>query len=134
MTAEGVADCVSDYGERYYEGPRPRLDMTSDFTLWRQQVRRALQAMRLVGRAGSDHTPSFKQAMQALYADSQFSAFVNSRAWEQAGLGSKAGDALQQLQRQLDLFEEPATDDALLFDPDWQRILAQVVVVTLLLQ
>ena len=134
MTAEGVADCVSDYGERYYEGPRPRLDMTSDFILWQQQVRRALQAMRLVGRTRAGHAPSFKQAMQTLYSESQFSAFVNSHAWEQAGLGDKTGNALQQLQQQLDLFEEPDTDDALVFDPDWQRILAQVVVVTLLLQ
>lgn len=132
MTAEGIADYVSDYGARYYEGPRPRMDMTGDFILWQQQVRRALQGLRRVGRAGTGQALSFRQAMQALYGESHFSAFVNSRAWEQAGLGNKTGAALQQLQQQLDLFEEPDTDDALLIDPDWQRIMAQVVVVLLL--
>lgn len=119
----------------YYGGPRPRPDMTADFHLWQQQVRLALQALKEVGapsQPGSEPI-SFQQAMRQLYADSHFSAFVSSRAWQQAGLDERAEQELQKLQQLLNTFEEPDSDDLLAPNPAWQCILAQAETVAMLL-
>lgn len=116
---------------------RPVQGMPGEFRLWQQQVRRALQGLRRLGRAclpaSGYPLPTFQEAMRVLYGDSQFTAFVASRAWQQAGLCTQVEQALLHLQLQLDAFEEPDVDSQLSLDPAWQAILAQVVVVTMLL-
>jgi hypothetical protein len=135
MKAHHAVTLLVKNPDAYYEGPRPRLDVTDDFRVWLRQLRRALQGLRRIGYPVAKAGPplSFQQAMRVLYRDSQFSVFIASRAWEQAGLGSGVGDALCQLQQQLDRFEEPDVDAQLVKDPAWQTILAQVVVVVALL-
>lgn len=117
----------------HYPGPRPRLDMTGDFRLWQQQVQEALGELRQFGRQESDTgggpAISFSLAMRKLYGDSHFSAFISSRAWQQAGLDAQIGQELQKLEQQLNAFEEPDSDELLATDPIWQKILAQVAVV-----
>ena len=118
----------------HYDGPRPRLDRTGDFRLWQQQVQRALQGLRRVGHPADPAAPvSLQQALRELYGDSQFAAFISSRAWEQAGLNGHAGEELLKLQQHLDAFEEPDSDEDLADDREWQCIMAQVVAVTALL-
>ncbi|GAB3588746.1 hypothetical protein [Hymenobacter daeguensis] len=119
----------------YYEGPRPRLDNTADFYLWQQQVCLALQGLRHVGGSAPAEQPgrSFQHAMRELYGKSYFSAFISSRAWQQAGLAEPVEQQLQRLQQLLNAFEEPDSDDLLATNADWQGILAQAELVAALL-
>ena len=126
------------YTAYYYEDPRPRPDITNDFSLWQEQVRLALQGLK---HAGSPTPPatefpkiSFQQAMRELYGESYFSAFISSRAWQQAGLSEQAEQQLQQLEQLLNAFEEPESDDLLATNPEWQEILTQAETVATLLR
>jgi len=121
----------------YYDGPRPSFDLTGDFYLWKRQVRQALRELSLIGCKDSSlasyQVPSFVQSMHKLYGECQFSIFVSSRAWQQVGLDGRAGQELQLLQRQLNAFDEPETDDLLATNTQWQLILAQALLVMMLL-
>jgi hypothetical protein len=122
----------------YYEGPRPRPDITNDFSLWQEQVCLALQGLKHVGAPTPSTADfpktSFQQAMRELYGKSYFSAFISSRAWQQAGLEEQAEQQLQQLEQLLNAFEEPESDDLLATNLAWQDILTQTEAVAALLQ
>ncbi|MBO2009598.1 hypothetical protein [Hymenobacter negativus] len=115
----------------------PVRGMNGEFFLWQQQVRKALQGLRYVGRGylakPTSPPPTFQEAMLVLYNDSRFSKFIASRAWQQAGLDNRAERELLKLQQQLDAFDEPDVDGELDANPAWQIILLQVKVVTALL-
>jgi hypothetical protein len=120
-----------------YEGPRPNLEMSQDFMLWKHQVRQALSRLcsldfhRTAGATASD--AGFRAALQGLYMDGHFTEFLACEAWRQAGVDEAGGHALQVLQRQLDAYDEPATDAAIMLDPEWWAIAGQAArVVTLM--
>jgi len=111
--------------------------MSQDFQLWKHQVRHALRSLctldfhRAAGEKGAD--AGFRSAMQALYVESHFTEFLACEAWRQAGLNEAAGQALQVLQHQLDAYDEPATDAAIVMDPSWWAIVGQAALVVTLL-
>lgn len=100
-----------------YSGPRPNPDMTQDFSLWKYQVRQALAYL-----CDLSSGPGFRAALLGLYVESHFAEFVAYQGWRQAGLDKATSQALQELQRQLDAYDEPDTDAAILADPRWWAI------------
>ncbi|MBF9223016.1 hypothetical protein [Hymenobacter ruricola] len=107
-----------------YSGPRPNPEMTQDFTLWKHQVRRAIAGLCAFAPPAG---PGFHAALQHLYAESHFAEFMAFQGWRQAGLTEEAGRALRTLQAQLDAYDEPDTDVAILADPCWWAILGRAV-------
>jgi hypothetical protein len=111
--------------------------MSQDFQLWKHQVRQALHELcaldfhRATGAMSSD--AAFRSAMQALYIGSHFSEFLSCQAWRQAGVNETTSSALHALQRQLDAYDEPATDAAIVLDPNWWAIVGQAALVVTLL-
>lgn len=105
---------------RIGDGPRPNPEMTQDFNLWKHQVRHAIRGLSAfeppVGRG-------FGAALHALYIESHFAEFMATQGWRQAGLGEEAAAVLRTLQTQLDAYDEPDTDLAVLSDPRWWAIL-----------
>ncbi|MBO2007624.1 hypothetical protein [Hymenobacter negativus] len=121
----------------YSAGPWPRLDLMNDLYSWQQQVQRALQALKYIGRQESATSEprkvTFQEAMRELYGKSHFSAFIASRTWQHASLDGQTAQEFQKLQQLLNSFEEPDSDELLATDSDWQVILAQVEIVAALL-
>jgi hypothetical protein len=107
--------------------------MSQNFSLWKYQIRNALNRLCAVdfhqaaGAQASD--AGFRAAMQGLYIESHFTEFLACEAWRQAGLNDDAGKALQVLQHQLDTYDEPATDAAIVMDPGWWAIVGQAALV-----
>lgn len=116
----------------HYQGPRPNPEMTQDFSLWKHQVRHAIEGLRavkprpLVPESMADNA-SFSTAMRTLYVGSHFAEFTAYDAWRQAGLDEATGEALKALQAQLDDYDEPDTDAAILADPTWWAILGLAI-------
>ena len=109
-----------------YAGPRPNEEMSQDFHLWKRQVRRAIASLCTfeVGRGPDRLTNAgFHTAMHRLYVEGHFTDFLSYQAWRQAGVGETAGRALKELQRELDAYDEPDTDVAILADPTWWAIM-----------
>jgi hypothetical protein len=108
------------------DGPRPNPEMTQDFTLWRLQVRQAITGLcALDGRPGTvdrHDCPAFRRALEALYVESHFTEFMACQGWRQAGLSAATGQALYDLQAQLDTYDEPDTDAAIVADPGWWAV------------
>jgi trimethylamine:corrinoid methyltransferase-like protein len=111
--------------------------MSQDFSLWKCQIRTALNRLcaldfhQAVGAQDSD--ASFRSAMHELYIESHFTEFLACDAWRQAGVSEATGQALQVLQHQLDAYDEPATDAAIVTDPNWWAIVGQAALVVTLL-
>jgi len=103
-----------------HSGPRPNPEMTQDFTLWKHQVRLAIGALCAFAPPTG---PGFRHALQDLYVEGHFTEFMAFQGWRQAGLSEAAGQALHNLQLQLDAYDEPDTDAAILADPHWWAIL-----------
>ena len=113
-------------------GPRPNPEMTQDFTLWKHQIRRAIEGLYAPALCSGARSPAmesddatFHQAMHALYGESHFQEFLSCQAWRQAGLNEATGHALQALQQQLDAYDEPDSDAAIAGDPVWWAIQIQ---------
>jgi hypothetical protein len=121
-----------------YEGPRPNSEMSQNFLLWKHQVHVALVKLCALdfprGVPAAEATDAgFRAAMQELYIESHFSEFLAGDAWRQAGLSQATGAALHTLQRQLDAYDEPSTDAAIVADPAWWAVLGQALLVIELL-
>ena len=120
-----------------YAGPRPNAEMSQDFRLWKHEVRRALRGLCALdfhrAPGGNDSDAGFRSAMQTLYGESHFTEFLACDAWRQAGLSEATGRALQQLQQQLNAYDEPATDAAIVTDPGWWAIVGQAALIVALL-
>ena len=122
----------------HYAGPRPNPEMSQDFTLWKHQIRVALHQMCALdfprGVPAVQATDAgFRSIMEGLYQESHFNEFMACQAWRQAGLPNATGAALQVLQQQLDAYDEPETDMAIVADPAWWVILGQASLVVNLL-
>ncbi|MDO7849948.1 hypothetical protein Q5H92_26550 [Hymenobacter sp. M29] len=98
--------------------------MTQDFSLWKHQVR---QAIRGLSTFEPPFGQGFRAALHALYIESHFVEFMAAQGWRQAGLGEEAGAVLLNLQTQLNDYDEPDTDVAVLADPRWWAILGVVL-------
>ena len=101
-------------------------------TAWKAQVGQAIAGLseieyQLSGCvAGEDHNGAgFKQALDFLYAESHFPQFLSLEAWRQAGLTDRAGSELETLRQQIDAYDEPDSDTAMMADPAWGAILFQ---------
>ena len=121
-----------------YTGSRPSFDMSQDFILWRHQVRRAVGNLCTLDTQQNAHKEEdtnngFHAAMRTLYVESHFTEFLACQAWRQTGLDEAAGSALHLLQHQLDAYDEPDTDAAIIADPTWQSIQHQATIVVTLL-
>lgn len=122
----------------HYAGPRPNLDMSQDFSLWKHQLRLAISQLCSLdfprGVSQADATDAgFRAVMQELYSGSHFTEFLACEAWRQAGLDNAAGEALRTLQQSLNAYDEPATDAAIVADPAWWGILGHASLVVKLL-
>jgi hypothetical protein len=112
--------------------------MSQDFTLWKHQIRVALNRLSTLdfprGVPAQEATDAgFRTAMWQLYNESHFSEFLACQGWRQAGLSPATGDALRTLQQQLDAYDEPDTDAAIVADPAWWVVLGQIMRVVKLL-
>jgi hypothetical protein len=115
--------------------------MLNEYVLWKCELRRAIVCLQAVDfqatacwlGAGTGGT-SFYQAMSHLYGDCKFPDFLALEAWRQAGLSPEAGKELQDFKNQLDAYDEPETDAAILADPLWHAILQAAARVADLLQ
>ncbi|WP_460547216.1 hypothetical protein [Hymenobacter daeguensis] len=112
----------------HYAGPRPNPEMTWDFRLWKHQVRLALGKLCALdfprGACGAEaNDAGFRAAIRELYVESHFTEFLACEAWRQAGLDETTGRALFALQHQLNAYDEPDTDAAIVADPAWWAIL-----------
>jgi hypothetical protein len=112
--------------------------MSQDFVLWKRQIRAALRQLCALdfprGVSAAQATDAgFRAVMESLYQESGFTEFMACQAWRQAGLPKATGEAMQALQRQLDAYDEPETDVAIVADPAWWAILGQAIVVIELL-
>ena len=132
MPLTGIASVRPD------DGPRPNTDLMQDFKLWRHQVCQALQGLLTFdarrAASGVSASAGFQVVLQVLYVESHFTEFLSYQAWRQAGLDEEAGHALNALRQQLDAYDEPDTDVAILADPMWWHILGQVTLVVALLE
>jgi hypothetical protein len=127
------------FTQSYYAGLRPNLEMRQDFTLWKHQIRMALRRLGALdfprGVPSQQATDAgFRTAMWGLYNESHFSEFLACQAWRQAGLSPATGAALLSLQQQLDAYDEPDTDVAIVADPAWWVVLGQILRVVDLLR
>lgn len=132
MMQQGFTDSL------HYQGPRPNPEMSQNFSLWKHQVRHALEGLCAVKPLPPAPEPaggnaSFATAMHTLYVESHFAEFVSFDAWRQAGLDETTGTTLKLLQEQLDDYDEPDTDAAILADPTWWAILGLALQLTDLL-
>ena len=105
--------------------------MLNEYALWKQELRRAIGCLREIefktsacweGAEVSGST--FHRAINHLYQECKFPAFLSLQAWQQAGLDAKAGAELQAFKALLDAYDEPETDAAILADPHWHLILS----------
>lgn len=114
--------------------------MTQDFTLWKHQVSRAIGRLCDIEFQASGcfvgqerNGAGLREALSSLYVESQFGQFLSFGAWRQAGLDEATGQELDALRRQLDAYDEPDSDAAILADPNWEAIVVRVKKVLLLL-
>ena len=120
------------------EGPRPNPETSQDFIRWKHQLRRALRQLCALDfprdvPAGQATDAGFRAVMAGLYQESRFTEFMACQGWRQAGLANATGNALRTLQQQLDAYDEPETDAAIVADPAWWVILGQAMLVADLL-
>jgi hypothetical protein len=114
----------------HYAGPRPNPEMSQDFTLWKSQIRLALGRLCALdfprGVPAQEATNAgFHAVMQGLYGECHFTEFLSYQAWRQAGVDEPTGQVLQALQEDLDCYDEPDTDAAIVADPAWWAIVGQ---------
>ena len=104
--------------------------MSNEYALWKQDLRRAIGCLREIPFqasacwAGAEAAgSSFQRALNHLYQECQFPSFVALDAWRQAGLNAAAGAELVAFKHQLDAYDEPKSDAAIVTDPHWHAIL-----------
>ena len=97
----------------------------NNFILWKTQIVQAIEGLNTIGyqfAGGWYDNANFRAAIQRLYVDANFSEFLSYQAWRQVGVGEALGNKLESLRHQLDLYDEPDSDAAVLADPIWQAI------------
>jgi hypothetical protein len=102
--------------------------MLNEYTLWKQQLRQAIACLHNIHFLAAPcwqeaEGPIFHLAMNHLYQECKFSAFLTLQAWRQAGLDAGACAELQTFKSMLDAYDEPDTDAAIMADQRWHAIL-----------
>ena len=140
-----AAYCINMFGagvaeRKIYDEVRPLQDTTGDFKLWKSQVSQAVAGLCEIELQPDNSwegikngASNFHRALSRLYVDSHFMEFLSWQAWWQAGLNESVGQELLVLQQLLDAYDEPASDAAVLLDPNWWVIIGQAKTVASLL-
>ena len=111
--------------------------MTRDFSLWKRTVQQAivgLYTFEVSDDPAQPATAGFQTALGRLYGEGLFTEFLSYQAWRQAGLDDVASEALETLRRELDAYDEPDRDEAIMADPTWWAIMGLAMQVVDLLE